>query len=1042
MILRTLTLHNFMGYAHTKLDLDSVAVACLSGSNGSGKSALLDAVTWAIWEAARSGSDELIRIGEGEMWVEVIFDYEGRTFKIIRSRQRRMSRSGGAGSSKGNLEFQVLESSTSAVPALVAAGGGGDGEIEVEKEINALDVGQKRTWRSLTGGSMRHTQLAITQLLRMDFDTFVNSAYLKQGRGDEFTTRQPAERKQVLSEILGLSYFDRMQEASRQKAKDLKLRLEFMEGELLKIDELEERLKEIESQKVVAHEELEATLKSWQQLDLSRSDIKNKMEQQRFKAERSRLLVQQSEEIEIDVLDLRAQVEKNRKEESHWQETLSQSNFIEEQARLFIETRKSVEELDQKSILYQGLKEEKIEFQSKLVSLRNNLEYELKHIEQEISEFNAKQSLLKQDTAGKEKTQASYNEYKLLLEQELALSIKQEEYMQLSGREKELQSVLLEAKLKLQAEIEQKKNALEELKKVVESALTFDQERISLEEEAQALDKLEAEFELVEQEGISLKSQIETIELQSAEFGRHQIECQRKIDELERNIETSICPLCSGPIVDKVKVIDKYKHDIKDMNSERDMLIIRQQELVDQRDNMRSKYKDLKASLAGRKEFDTRIGAFNQKEKAIGESKQSLSKLESDLIILEKKFESGNFAQVERSSLAGIQVQLQELDFDPFVFTNLQSELRQRRHIEAKHQKLEKDLATLKANEEKFPLLAERQTAIKEELEAESYGQEWRQKLVENAKKIEDLHYDRDSHLKLKTSLAELMVYEQKAQELSRANLELPKIRQVMEENETRLATKQNRLDEIKSELEELAKIDQADERVQTLDLIELEREIKELELLKDEKSNACAVFENTAIEIGKNLEELNKKKDAQKELIHEREDYMLLSEAFGKKGIQALIIETAIPEIEAEANRVLARLSDNKMHVGLITQAKTKSGNNLETLEILIGDEVGTRNYELYSGGEAFKVNFALRIALSRLLARRAGARLETLIIDEGFGSQDENSREKLVKSIKAIQTDFAKILVITHIPDVREMFPVQIQVTKESGISSLQII
>ncbi len=186
----------------------------------------------------------------------------------------------------------------------------------------------------------------------------------------------------------------------------------------------------------------------------------------------------------------------------------------------------------------------------------------------------------------------------------------------------------------------------------------------------------------------------------------------------------------------------------------------------------------------------------------------------------------------------------------------------------------------------------------------------------------------------------------------------------------------------------------------------------------------------------------MNKKKDAQKELLHEREDYMLLSEAFGKKGIQALIIETAIPEIEAEANRVLARLSDNKMHVGLITQAKTKSGNNLETLEILIGDEVGTRNYELYSGGEAFKVNFALRIALSRLLARRAGARLETLIIDEGFGSQDENSREKLVKSIKAIQSDFAKILVITHIPDVREMFPVQIQVTKESGISSLQII
>jgi len=1037
-----------MSYGQTKLDLDSVAVACLSGANGSGKSALLDAVTWAIWEAARSGSDELIRIGESEMWVEVVFDYEGRTFKIIRSRQRRMSRSGGAGTSKGNLEFQVLESSTSAVPVLVGAGNAIETEAEVEVPfanetgVNNLDAGQRRSWRSLTGASMRHTQQAITQLLRMDFDTFVNSAYLKQGRGDEFTTRQPAERKQVLSEILGLSYFDRMQEASRQKAKELKMRLEFMEGELLKIDELEERLKETDKQKLAAQEELEVILKEWKEKDKSRNDIKDKMEQQRFKAERSRLLLQQSEEIAGDVLDLKAQVEKNRKEESHWQETLSQSNFIEEQARLFIETRKSVEELDQKSILYQGLKEEKIEFQSKLVSLRNNLEYELKHIEQEISEFNAKQTLLQQDAAGKEKTQAAYTEYKSLLEQELALAVKQDEYMQLSGREKDLQSILLEAKLKLQAELEQKKNAFEELKKVVESAKTFDQERILLEEEAKSLDKLEAEFELCEQEGISLKSQIETIELQSAEFLRHQKECQRKIDELEKNIETSICPLCSGPIVDKVKVIDKYKQDIKNFNSQRDELVVRQQELMDQRESMRNKYKDLKASLAGRKEFDTRIGAFNQKEKAIVESRQSLENLESNIDTIEKKLETGNFAQVERASLAGIQVQLQELDFDPFVFTNLQSELRQRRHIEAKHQKLEKDLATLKANEEKFPLLKERELAIKDELEVETYGQEWRQKLSENSKKIEGLSYDREKHLQLKTKLAELMIYEQKAQELSRANLELPKIMQVIEENEGRLALKQNRLDEIKTELEELSKFDKIDERTQQFDLSELERRIKDLEVTRDEKSNACAVFENSALELSKDLAELNKKKDAQKELLHEREDYVFLSEAFGKKGIQALIIETAIPEIEAEANRVLARLSDNKMHVGLITQAKTKSGNNLETLDILIGDEVGTRNYELYSGGEAFKVNFALRIALSRLLARRAGARLETLIIDEGFGSQDENSRDKLVKSIKAIQSDFAKILVITHIPDVREMFPVQIQVTKESGISSLQII
>ena len=178
----------------------------------------------------------------------------------------------------------------------------------------------------------------------------------------------------------------------------------------------------------------------------------------------------------------------------------------------------------------------------------------------------------------------------------------------------------------------------------------------------------------------------------------------------------------------------------------------------------------------------------------------------------------------------------------------------------------------------------------------------------------------------------------------------------------------------------------------------------------------------------------LEKKKDL--------EDLQFLSEAFGKKGIQAVIIENAIPEIEAEANRILSRLTENRMHIALVTQAKTKAGTISETLEIVIGDEVGTRNYELYSGGEAFKVNFALRIALSRLLARRAGAKLETLIIDEGFGSQDDGSRDKLVKAIRLIQQDFSRVIIITHIQDVREMFPVQILVEKKQGISALKLI
>jgi len=85
-----------------------------------------------------------------------------------------------------------------------------------------------------------------------------------------------------------------------------------------------------------------------------------------------------------------------------------------------------------------------------------------------------------------------------------------------------------------------------------------------------------------------------------------------------------------------------------------------------------------------------------------------------------------------------------------------------------------------------------------------------------------------------------------------------------------------------------------------------------------------------------------------------------------------------------------------------------------------------------MFSGGEAFRINFALRIALAKLLARRAGAPLPTLVIDEGFGTQDNPGREKLIEAINSVQEDFQKIIVITHLEELKDVFPVRINVAK----------
>ncbi len=175
--------------------------------------------------------------------------------------------------------------------------------------------------------------------------------------------------------------------------------------------------------------------------------------------------------------------------------------------------------------------------------------------------------------------------------------------------------------------------------------------------------------------------------------------------------------------------------------------------------------------------------------------------------------------------------------------------------------------------------------------------------------------------------------------------------------------------------------------------------------------------------------------------VAEERSVYDELATAFSKKGIQAMIIESALPEIEEGANRLLGRMTDNRMHLRIESQRDTRKGDTVETLDIKISDELGTRNYELFSGGEAFRINFALRIALSKLLAGRAGAPLPTLIIDEGFGTQDTTGREKLVEAINSIQDDFQKILVITHIEELKDAFPVRIEVTKTEEGSTFSL-
>ena len=88
------------------------------------------------------------------------------------------------------------------------------------------------------------------------------------------------------------------------------------------------------------------------------------------------------------------------------------------------------------------------------------------------------------------------------------------------------------------------------------------------------------------------------------------------------------------------------------------------------------------------------------------------------------------------------------------------------------------------------------------------------------------------------------------------------------------------------------------------------------------------------------------------------------------------------------------------------------------------------------------FRINFAIRLALSQVLAKRSGAKLETLVIDEGFGSLDQDSLELAVRTLMDLQSSGRMIGVISHVSEMKEQISCRIDISKHALGSSIRLV
>ena len=1008
-----LELKNFLSYGTEAppLRFGRFEVACLSGGNGQGKSALLDAMTWAVWGEARKSSgrrkpdSDILRIGTQEMRVAFTFDTGGARYRVERLYQE--SATGKTTSS--DLEFQMWEP----------------------------EAGR---WRALTGTNQRETQKEITGAVGLDYDTFINSSFLLQGRSDEFTQKSPSERKEILTRILALDRYEALQDRARDRwrvAKDEKQRAE------AEVERLEEALEDEEAwkeERAEVEKKIEEQKKLLGELRGEEKALTERLAELRAKKEEAEsiedtldTLTERIGRLEDDAAELADQIEEA-------DALLAKSDEIQRAFRRYEALKEERDALDEKRETHRAVEKQIEQKRAEQRDKKNEAE-------KRLDKLNVQQESDREALAGVEEQlgKAPALREKLEAAEEAAerlevLREKRDRRQELAEQIKDAEHAIESLHGELRARQETLHRQIEEEKEALADTNGLPEQIAALEEKQERLSELKEEQEQVEEEGRKTGARIETL--------RGQIEAQeRALEKKERVLERlrdedpgGQCPTC-GTKLDaehRRRGAAEQEEEIADLRAEIEDKQAEKAEREEERRALRKTFAELKEKVATREEEREKLATLREQQAQREKREEALAERTEEARALDQKIEEKDFGKEERTRRRELEEERQEIDFDEEAFEEAgqraaQAEQYRTRLRELGEQRERKEQleATLEEREEQI-------ASLEEDLESGAIFGDLPGEIEELEEKRADIGFAPERFEEVRRQLRDLSDAGERMNRLVSAQ-------------DHRSSWKKQR-DRITERIEEAeAERDELKEKRQSLN--EALEEKPALEEKAHEKAEERRRHEERLSELqarrgqlGERLEQAERDREALDEARAEKQEaerrrslYQHLKTAFGKHGIPSLIIEETLPDIEERANRLLDRLTDGQMHVSLETLRDTQRGGTTETLEINISDAQGaTRAYETYSGGEGFRVNFALRIALAQLMAERSGVRVRTLVIDEGFGTQDEEGIQNLVEAIQTVQDDFEKILVITHLEELKNAFPVRIEVEKDPALGS----
>ena len=891
MIPHKIQLKNFLSYGAElqMIDFTPYRLIYLSGKNGHGKSALLDAMTWALWGQARKTTNAvkpdqgLLRLGQTHMIVIFDFELNGQMYRVRREFEITNNKP------VAHLEFGILNS-----------------------ETNELTP--------LTDKTIRLTQAVLEKTIRLDYESFANSAFLRQGHANEFSQKSPKDRKDILGTILGLQQFDLLKRRAMDRAKETIAQRQAISAVH------ETMTQQLSNEKEVA-EQLQMVGKELQ--EIGKKEEGHSREQELLAKERA-TFVEKQKAYELFLFKkqqhesaLEKQLEQFRVQVSCWRTVNEKQRTMPNYAELEKQKKEGGAQLER----FQKVLHDRLQLQEKMLKCKTELQ-------------NKKVALEQQHAAVMQ-----------------TLSLKQE---RLSYEKKSVLGVQTEHAKRTQ-ELEQRQDFFQ--KEITTLATTIWPEGRLEKEEAQ-FEKRKNMFQQFVAKGTWLRAELDALK-QKHEFAHD---------------DNPSCPMCEQNLSASRRKFLRNKF-------EKQQIFITHQ--LSRLSRVASTLKQL----------------LMDQHKELGAQKELLAKREA----------------VEKES-AQLQEQLKEIS-------------KQLMAYQALVKGVEEQLVPLQHE------LQKKQEEAESAVKNDPAHQKGSQELAALEKTFNELRYDEQVHKATQKKLQEL---EQQIAEYVQIQHEVHNQRELSQTiSELATALKQLKKEAVQYQKEsaQYASLSKEGEAIGHKEK-QADLSYRELRAQKEQLMGKQGSLKNSSEQFAKLKKEMEGQQAQIKKLNVEIGDYQTIASAVGKDGIQALLIEEAIPEIEQEANYLLSKLTNNQSQIFIESLRDLKRGGSKETLDVNIADPSGIRPYELFSGGEAFRIDFALRIAISKLLARRAGTSLQTLIIDEGFGSQDEEGLSCIMDAIYRVQDDFEKVIVVSHLPSMREQFPVHFVVHKGANGSQVQII